>query len=343
MLGRKFEQIDALRFFAILGVVCIHWPWIGQGLCRKMDSGIKGVDLFFVISGFLITLGLIRSKNAEHGAGTSLYKFYIRRFLRIFPVYYLTLIALWFFDNHMVADAFWWHIFYVSNFYNIKINGFASAGYLWSLSVEEQFYLVWPFIILFLNKKWLPTAMAISVILSLAVKTYWQFQSAHTWIAYFHPLGALDAFAVGGILSYLYYYHQDKLKAALYNRYVIAAVFAQFFLCLLSLKTNYSFIYFIGIRTFYGIFCAWWIGRAVFGFDGVIGKVLDNKVLKYIGTISYSIYLFHTAVPDMFDWLKYPADRNLRAIIYAIATVSLSSISWYFFESRILKLKSRFE
>ena len=97
MLGKKFIQVDALRFFAVLFVLFAHWGWSGSGISEQFNCGSRGVDLFFVISGFLITLGLIKSKTKEQSTGTSLYKFYARRFLRIFPAYYLALFLLWVF------------------------------------------------------------------------------------------------------------------------------------------------------------------------------------------------------------------------------------------------------
>ena len=340
---RKFDQIDGLRFFAVFSVVCIHWNWAGTTFCNRIDTGVRGVDLFFVISGFLITLGLIRSKEAEKAAGTSLYKFYARRFLRIVPVYYLTIALVWCFDHARIADSFWWDVFYLTNFYSIKINGFCGVGHFWSLSVEEQFYLVWPFIILLTPKRGLPIVMLLSVFISLAVKSYWHFFTTSSWIAYFHPVASLDALSIGGILSYLYYYHENKLKEFLHNLYITISVFILFGLCLFSLKTPYSFVYFIGVRTIYGFFCAWWIGRAVFGFGGIIGAILNNSILRYIGTISYSIYLFHPFIPELLKSLVNPDNQNLNAGIYAIVLISLSSLSWYAFEKPILKLKSRFQ
>ena len=91
---RKFEQIDGLRFIAVFSVLCAHWNFFANHFFNQISFASRGVDLFFVISGFLITLGLIRSKEKEQTIGTSLYKFYIRRFLRIFPVYYLTVFIL---------------------------------------------------------------------------------------------------------------------------------------------------------------------------------------------------------------------------------------------------------
>jgi peptidoglycan/LPS O-acetylase OafA/YrhL len=87
----------------------------------------------------------------------------------------------------------------------------------------------------------------------------------------------------------------------------------------------------------------WLIGRATFGFTGILGYILNAGPLQYIGKISYAIYLFHDFVPGMLLGLKYPENPNLRFVMYAAVTLGLASLSWHFFESKILKLKDRFE
>jgi peptidoglycan/LPS O-acetylase OafA/YrhL len=146
---RKFNQLDSLRFFAVFLVVCIHWGgWFGCQFFDMLASGSRGVNSV-CDQRFLVSLwDCCRSRDNDQSAGTSLYKFYARRFLRIFPIYYLLLILLWFVDHGRVANGIWWYVFYASNFYCIKIQDWGGLGHLWSLAVEEQFYLVWPFIIL---------------------------------------------------------------------------------------------------------------------------------------------------------------------------------------------------
>jgi len=344
MTIRKFDQIDGLRFFAVFAVVCAHWPTSQRDFFSSITSASRGVDLFFVISGFLITLGLIRSREKTETKGTSLYKFYIRRFLRIFPIYYLTVFILWCFDYNHISDSIWWYLLYLSNFHSIRIQDWGAAGHFWSLSVEEQFYLVWPFIILFVPTRRLPVVIIASVFLSLAVKTYWFITGVPFWSAYMNPLGALDTLALGALLAYLYHFHEEQLRKIVYNFWVAAAVTAQMVLCVYLINSpHYNFIHHIGIRTSFGLFSMWLIGRATFGFEGVTGYVLDSRPLRYVGRISYAIYLFHPFVPVLLARFKYPENQDLRVVFYAVVTVGMASVSWYLFESRILKLKERFE
>jgi peptidoglycan/LPS O-acetylase OafA/YrhL len=340
---RKFEQIDTLRFFAVLSVIISHWAFTGAFILRKVDTGARGVDLFFVISGFLITLGLLRSKDKAEKVTGSIVKFYARRFLRIFPIYYLTIFLIYLFDHPLIADSFWWNVTYLSNFYCIKKQSFGELGYLWSLAVEEQFYLVWPFVILLLPKRWLPYAILSAILLSLSAKSYWWVKDETFWISYMHPLGSLDALAIGSLLAYVYSYHRDWLRALVFNKYVVIFVFVEAFACMVSRYTPVFCIYHVGVRTFTGIFFAWLIARAAFGFEGRTGRILNNKALQYIGKISYAIYLFHSLVPLMYKSVTPVLNKNVLFILFALTTLALASVSWYFFESKILRLKERFE
>ena len=342
---KKFDQIDGLRFFAIFSVICGHWDWFARDYIDFSQVATRGVDLFFVISGFLITMGLIRSKDKSQTKGQSLYRFYIRRFLRIFPIYYLTIFIIYIFWHSQMAGSLWWYLLYLVNFHCIKTQAWGVAGLFWSLSVEEQFYLVWPFVILFAPNKRLPAVIIFAVFLSLAVKAYWITISKVTfWTPYMHPLGSLDALALGGLLAYVYQFHREWLRKIAYNPLIIALIITQAVIVIgLGRLPRYLDIYNICIRTSFGLFSMWLIGRSVFGFTGVMGFILNSKPLQYIGKISYGIYLFHNFVPGMLLGLEFPQNKDLRFVMYIVVTVAIASISWYIFESPILKLKSRFE
>lgn len=128
MQVQKFDQINTLRFFAVLPVLVVHWGLFDFSKSAEFSFAANGVNLFFAISGFLITLGLIRNKtDTEKSTGASLWKFYVRRVLRIFPIYYLMLLLLWFFNHGKVADGIWWYLTYTTNFYIIKIQDWGGA------------------------------------------------------------------------------------------------------------------------------------------------------------------------------------------------------------------------
>jgi peptidoglycan/LPS O-acetylase OafA/YrhL len=344
MQGKKFEQIDSLRFFAVFPVLLTHWGLFNiPGVIDFMASS-NGVNLFFTISGFLITLGLLQAKEKKEAAHTSLWKFYARRFIRIFPLYYLMLLALWFFNHTKVQDGIWWYLSYSTNFYCIKIHDWGGLSHLWSLALEEQFYLVWPFVILFIPRRILLFVIAASIAFSIAAKCYWLNQGASFWTFYMNPLAVVDVLGFGALLAFFYCFHQHRLRLWLYNKpFTIIVIFQLLLIFGFKFSTHYAFIYDVLDRASLGLFAAWLIGRAVYGFTGIIGYILNARPLKYIGKISYGVYLLHILVPGMLLGLKYPENPALRFCLFLAVTIAICSLSWYGFESKILKLKNKLE
>jgi len=146
---KYYEKIDGLRFVAIFFVLVEHFAFF---LGRYISAGYYGVDLFFVISGFLITSILL--KPNEKTFKTNYKNFLGRRTLRIFPIYYLTILILWVLNLHMIRDKLAWFVTYSFNYawvlYNLPLS---PVTHFWSLCVEEQFYLFWPLIVLSLKSR----------------------------------------------------------------------------------------------------------------------------------------------------------------------------------------------
>lgn len=204
------KQIDSLRFFAIMLVLVSHWLY-GLPYVEELRLGTIGVEFFFVISGFLISLQLFDFKSAinerKEKFSRVLLIFYIRRILRIFPLYYLIVIISYLFNNGEVRDAFIWNICYLSNFYIIKVQHWPSTfSHFWSLSVEEHFYLFWPIIILLSRKKELPYIFILIYIFSILFRAFFYTHSQNIFIVNIHTLSCLDLFMVGGALAYIYTY-----------------------------------------------------------------------------------------------------------------------------------------
>ncbi len=150
-------QLDGLRTVAV-GLVLV-WHWL-PGYALPWLDGEFGVRLFFVMSGLLITGILLDARTkSEQGIGTRfgvLHAFYIRRALRIFPVYYATLFVTYALGFDSVCDGLAWHLTYTSNMlFALKGEWSGYALHLWALSVEEQFYLVWPWAVLFAPRRYL--------------------------------------------------------------------------------------------------------------------------------------------------------------------------------------------
>ncbi len=211
---KYMKQLDGLRAMAVLAVLWTHYLpeefWL-----FGIYWGGYGVRLFFVLSGFLITGILLKSRQyIIQGKQCSLFairQFYIRRFLRIFPLYYAILALAVLIAMPQVKEAIVWHISYLSNVY-FALQGrfYGSAGHLWSLAVEEQFYLLWPWVILFLPRRWLlPT-----IIIFIGIAPLFRFTSTVVgvnlvaiWVL---TPGACDALCLGALLAYLNS-HEDEL------------------------------------------------------------------------------------------------------------------------------------
>ncbi len=145
------KQLDGLRFVAVTLVLIDHWT----GDALNFPISYLGVCMFFVLSGFLITRILLQAKEKDEkfarGHGFSLKQFYIRRTIRIFPVYYLTIFILYLLNEPPIREKIAWYLTYSTNIYvALKHTWLGSSDHLWSLAVEEQFYLFFPFVVLFI-------------------------------------------------------------------------------------------------------------------------------------------------------------------------------------------------
>ena len=144
--NRTFHSLDGIRALCILAVIWHHVPTWTE--CTIFQRGFLGVDMFFVLSGFLIVTLLLREKDRQHRI--SLKNFYIRRALRIFPIYYLVLflvLLMYVATKASSSNAQMYYrklpflLTYTSNWVEISV---ANMGIMWSLATEEQFYLLWP-------------------------------------------------------------------------------------------------------------------------------------------------------------------------------------------------------
>lgn len=140
-------HLDGLRAFAVGLVIYSHWmPGHYQ---FKLPWGSAGVQLFFVLSGFLITGILLRCRTSVARL-SALRAFYVRRILRIFPLFYCVLLLAYVLNIEPVRETVFWHLPYLSNFYFFSIGRWdGDISHFWSLAVEEQFYLFWPAIVMF--------------------------------------------------------------------------------------------------------------------------------------------------------------------------------------------------
>ncbi len=342
-----FERLDGLRFLAIFFVLIHHFA---SFFSLYIDWGYYGVDLFFVISGFLIT-GILIKQNSNNFK--SVYKnFLIRRCLRIFPLYYLTIILLYLIKAPDIKKYLFYLISYTFNYKFPFLNDEGqSFGHFWSLAVEEQFYLFWPFIILLIRNK----KQIIIVTLTLIIFAFLQINfniikelKYYNYTGLPSRMGSLGIGALGAIIQK----HIFKYKILFTNKFSDLIVFA---LLILSLIKHFPFL--MAVSSLLLV-----LKSTIFEFNsGFINKFLSNKHIRYIGTISYGIYIYHLPIgyyllPKIFDsiWVKIPFNNFglfsilqwhswiLKFPLYSAITIIIASISYKYFEKPILNFKDQF-
>ncbi|RIK80386.1 MAG: hypothetical protein DCC68_11175 [Planctomycetota bacterium] len=338
----RLVQLDGLRAFAVLGVILHHTTRWEFGI----PLGPYCVRLFFVLSGFLITGILLKARAQSNDTGFILRAFYARRFLRIFPVYYASLAALLLLGQPDISATFPWHVAYLSNVLcsmpDVEI--VSAWGHLWSLSVEEQFYLLWPALILFMPNRAIPYflvgAVACGPLFRLICGTYWGVAPA----VYLTP-GCLDSLGLGALLAW---YQRSERPLGDIDRLSAWALRSGLLIVGIHLACQYldiSFKLWLLTRDFGAALVACWlVHRASEGFAGAWGRVLSNGFLVYLGTISYGMYLFHNFVPWLAEFAGFavPMHGIERFLFVGASTIVVAALSWHVFEKPLNALKDNF-
>lgn len=340
-----YKPLDTLRWFAVLFVLIEHWLH-GTAFVSALSPGAIGVDVFFVLSGFLITGILLRYRDHDlkEGGGhlKSIKTFFVRRVLRIFPLYYLVVIATTLFNDGIIRDAFPWNMTYTTNFFIMQQgHWFSLFGHWWSLAVEEQFYLLWPFIVLFFKRKWLLPTFVVLFALALTSRFVLYDLSGNYVTSTANTLGCFDCFAVGGFLAYLHHF-KPELKHKILRLWWVP-------LCLIggliTIKSNSLSLDYVWIPTllrgFHATISFWVIGWLAFSDLGKSRRFFEWRPFIFLGQISYGMYLLHNIVPGFLLGLKTEI-LAVNLLMYFGALVILCWLLNRFFERPILNLKKKF-
>lgn len=353
MNSRYIIQLDGLRFFAVLMVMIAHWlQWQWTNPVLTKIPFVHGVTLFFVLSGFLITKILLENRDKYNNSDQNkLYlvkNFYVRRFIRIFPIYYLLIFGLLLFDYKNTRELFPWLITYTSNIYqsihNIYVGDF---NHFWSLAVEEQFYMFWPFIILFIKPKNTFITIISAIIIALVIRTYLYVYVGKWMATSYFTLSCMHALGLGALLAFILLY-KPKIEKALSNPIWLYTTFA-LYICSLFLHNLFDVAWYREIFDdfFFAILAAFIILRASKnGFTGLVKLILENKFVVYSGKISYGLYVFHLFIPALFYYLASIIglsinNKYLFFIALYFLTFLVAHICWKLIERPINKLKQR--
>jgi peptidoglycan/LPS O-acetylase OafA/YrhL len=342
-LSTRIPQLDAIRGVAIL-LVIIHnqnEQYPALHLQRVFANGWMGVDLFFVLSGLLITGILLDGKQSE-GYFTN---FYARRCLRIWPLYYCVIFFMFVvvpFLRPSDADTLyksaspWWaYPLFLQNF--LVPNPSRAAGPLgvtWSLAVEEQFYLVWPWVVRYCSSAQV-RRLAISVIcLSPALRVFLSF---HDVDLYTNVFCRLDGLMAGALLALAV--RSDTFRPAEFVRgawmalfialpsaFVLEAFKARWIVFSLSAAAGASLVY-----------------LSLFASQKWLQVVLTNRFIVYTGTISYGLYLLHKIPFDMAKAFHLDRHPLLGLPLALIGCYAAAALSWNLLERPFLRLKRFFE
>ena len=349
--NRHFLGLDGMRCIAIIAVIWHHSS--PPKLLPIMGRGFLGVDLFFVLSGFLISTLLIREKAAT--GKISLGDFWMRRALRLIPAYYAVLLALVAAyvilkpgseETRAIVSGFPIYAFYLSNWVH---PGAPNLGPTWSLATEEQFYLVWPLIEAFGT----PIISAAAIFAGLIVNQIINFGgldgaigAVTGWAPVDHPEVLQTTFTpilLGVGLAHLL---NQRASFAFMRRIAgfpyAGAAYAALSVALISLPaSDISGILRLSIHLSFSLFVA----AVILAPHGAAARFLEHRPIAFIGKVSYGIYLYHMfALHAAAVIVRKSGIPTTPAtfIIGAMIAVAVSAASFYLLEKRFLDLRKRF-
>jgi peptidoglycan/LPS O-acetylase OafA/YrhL len=324
-----------------------------------LEWGLMGVNLFFVLSGFLITGILLDGRAGATGRGERWFvirQFYTRRVLRIFPLFYLTLALLALANVRTVRHDFFWHFCYLSNVYFFRCGAWqwawSNLSHFWSLAVEEQFYLVWPYLVIFLPVRLLRPVLWGLIGLAPVYRVVMGIVFPQNQLPFVLTVGCLDALGIGALLAFAQRSTGNSLavkrrleRGLLWTGLAAWLAFKVMESCAIVPK---PLLYLQ--QTFVDMIFGWVIVNAARGFSGWFGRLLQWSPIAYLGKISYGLYVFHNlAVYGVVFgvWYLHFPEMCLKAewllrLELPILTIAAAALSWHFFEKPLNDLKRYF-
>ncbi|MHB8303097.1 MAG: acyltransferase family protein [Acidobacteriaceae bacterium] len=360
--AQRTPELDGLRGTAILLVLMRHYVHHPSLLLLGPQWGWMGVNLFFVLSGFLITSILLRiagqSKSSERPA--TLKTFYARRSLRLFPLYFLALVV-YFFASAVVGTpqplrTLLLYVTFLQAFLPPLVTHLQIVphpawvvmgfGVLWSLSVEEYFYLLWAPVVTFARARRAPL---VTVLLAILVLT--------PWLRFFYPdprggqelfLAQMDSLAAGCLLSVLWQDHGEHWRPriqrhalALYGCVVALLGLAIWIDFATGIAKRSEFDLRLFNATDYTVLWLAWsllllVALAVSGTQQRMARFLRHRVLCWFGRISYCLYVVHYPI---YLVLRNYLPHSVALLVALVCSLTVASLSWRYFEGPIARWK----
>lgn len=351
-----FPGLNGLRFIAALVVILHHVEFIKPRLGLNINThfflpGHYGVLLFFVLSGFLITYLLFQEKEAR--GSIDLRKFYVRRILRIWPLYFLAIGTAFAYQTYKgvipgatLLKSLVLYIIFLPNVANVCYPLIEYIYHLWTIGVEEIFYLLWPVLIILFYTRIVYVSLFTVALFGLG-KPVMLYMATHFFPGHNKELGIFinlefECMAIGAIGAYILYFKKESLLRFVYNKWTayislgLILFFFQFQYYLYINSVIYSVLFIILILNV--------------STNPHFALKLENPILTYLGKISYGIYIFHIFLIGitMAVLIKFVEIKNewfdmvLAHGISAIMTIGVAALSYEYIEKPFLSLKNRF-
>jgi peptidoglycan/LPS O-acetylase OafA/YrhL len=334
--------LDGLRAFAVISVLVGHLvPF--EPIQRLVGWGDVGVVIFFVLSGFLITDILLRAEASTTSRSGLLRAFYARRFLRIFPIYYLAIAAAAVLGYEPVRENLVRLATYTLNLPGLPVTtDLGVAAHLWSLSVEEQFYIVWPLALLVTPRERLRVLLAAVIAASVVLKVG-LVASGASYAEVFRPItGCMDSLAAGALVAVL---RRERSGPLVSRRLVAVALGGALAVTIARMasgldpwytgRLDFAILQFATITASTAIAIAYVIDRR-----GALANALGHPALRPVARVSYGLYVYHFFVPALLGGLMVGPDY-LQSLVHLTGTVVLAAASWRYIEAPILRFKDR--
>ncbi len=358
-----FPNLDGLRFFAFFSVFLAHSFYTTNQLFLNSEiyknvvfitsRGILGVNFFFVLSGFLITYLLLVEK--EKNGTVNVKYFYFRRFLRIWPLYYAVVLFGFFVlpvvyflvgKDLITPGEIFLYLTFLSNF--DKTTTTAILGVLWSISVEEQFYLVWPLLFRYVRSRHHVLIFFVIILVSFVFRIVYEDNSD---VLFKHTLSCISDMAVGGLGAYWSFKGviTDRFKRM--PRWTIIAVYIVG--AVLIITRSYWNTAFYGLygseRLIYSVFFLFIVLEQNYS-DNSLFKMGNRKWISKLGIYTYGLYMLHfvaiyfvNLIFDMRGWNTNLGQLMMfEPLITFAVTVGLAYASFVILERPFLKIKKRY-